>query len=127
MARRRIRIGIEDDDGVKMDIRLEGDVSREKLMKVYDMLELIDNNRQEEIPESVGAKIWHVIEKYFVPNDFTSTNVLEKYEDEYNEPIKLSVISTYLARFSDRVRLSRKKAGREWVYTKVSIPTTITK
>ena len=41
---------------------------------------------------------------------------MKKYEDEYNEPIKLSVISTYLARYSSRMKLHRMKTGREWTY-----------
>ena len=118
MAKRRIRIDVEDGDGVHFDIKLEGDVSKEKLMKVYDMLELLDT-KNTTIPDSVGAKIWHLIEKYFPLGNFTSTLILEKYEDEYNQPIKLSVISTYLARFSSRAKLDRKRTGREWTYAQV--------
>jgi len=47
--------------------------------------------------------------------------VLEKYEDEYNEPIKLSVVSTYLARFASRNRIERTRAGREWSYQIIRI------
>lgn len=118
MAKRRIRIDVEDGDGVHFDIKLEGDVSKEKLMKVYDMLELLDA-KNTTIPDSVGAKIWHLIEKYFPLGNFTSSLILEKYEDEYNQPIKLSVISTYLARFSSRAKLDRKRTGREWTYAQV--------
>lgn len=118
MAKRRIRIDVEDEDGVRFDIKLEGDVSKEKLVKVYDMLELFDT-KNTTTPDTVGAKIWHLIEKYYPLGNFTSTLILEKYEDEYNEPIKLSVISTYLARFSSRTKLDRRRTGREWTYTKV--------
>ena len=118
MAKRRIRIDIEDGDGVHFDIKLEGDVSKEKLMKVYDMIELMDVRRTQP-PDSIGAKVWFIIEKYFTPGTFTSTMLLEKYEDEYNEPIKLSVISTYLARFSSRMKLERERVGREWAYTQM--------
>jgi len=47
--------------------------------------------------------------------------VLEKYEDEYNEPIKLSVVSTYLARFASRNRVERARIGREWSYQIIRI------
>ena len=123
MGSRRIQINIEDKDGIKMNIKLEGDVSRDKLMKVYDMIELMENREAEQTPDTLGAKIWSIIEKHFTPGPFTSTGVLEKYEDEYNEPIKLSVISTYLARFSTKSKLSRHKKGREWAYLQPSIPT----
>ena len=116
MAKRRIRIDIEDEDGVHFNLKLEGDISKEKLMKIYSMVELIDVKRTQP-PDSIGAKIWFIIEKYFTPGTFTSTALLEKYEDEYNEPIKLSVISTYLARFSSKMKLDRERVGREWAYT----------
>lgn len=121
MARRRIRIDVEDEDGVHFDIKLEGDVSKEKLVKVYDMLELLDT-KNTTTPDSVGAKIWHLVEKYFPLGNFTSTLILEKYEDEYNEPIKLSVISTYLARFSSRTKLDRRRMGRAWTYARAGGP-----
>ena len=38
--------------------------------------------------DSVGSKIWHIVDKFFPMEKFTSTNILEKYEDEFNEPIK---------------------------------------
>lgn len=115
MVRKRIRIDVDDGDGVRIDIKLEGDVTKEKLMKVYEMVELMNTKSTTQL-DTVGAKIWHVAEKYFAPGNFTSNMVLEKYEDEYNEPIKLSVVSTYLARFSDRMRMERRKTGREWSY-----------
>lgn len=42
--------------------------------------------------------------------------MLEKYEDEYEEPIKLSVISTYLSRFAVKGKVTREKQGKEWAY-----------
>jgi predicted transcriptional regulator len=52
---------------------------------------------------------------------FTSTNILEKYEDEFNEPVKLSVISTYLSRFAGKGRVDRTRTGREWTYQSTKI------
>jgi predicted transcriptional regulator len=45
--------------------------------------------------------------------------VLEAYEDRYNEPIKLSMVSTYLARFTSKGILARNRSGREWRYKRV--------
>lgn len=114
---KRIRIDIKGADGVSYNLKLEGDVSKEKLVQVYEMMDMLMDKREESALDSVGAKIWNVVEKYFGYGGFTSNLVLEKYEDEYNEPIKLSVISTYLARYSSRMKLYRKKTGREWTYT----------
>jgi predicted transcriptional regulator len=71
--------------------------------------------------ESIGSKIWHIIDKFFPMGKFTSTNILEKYEDEFNEPVKLSVISTYLSRFTSKGRVERVRTGREWTYQSIKI------
>ncbi len=71
--------------------------------------------------DSVGSKIWHIVDKFFPVGKFTSTNILEKYEDEFNEPVKLSVISTYLSRFSSKGRVDRVRTGREWTYQTIKI------
>jgi hypothetical protein len=65
---------------------------------------------------SVGDRIWSLVEEKFPYGSFTSTDILELYEDQYNEPIKLSIISTYLSRYSERGRLMRSRQGKEWVY-----------
>jgi len=121
--KKRIRIDIEDADGAKYDIRLEGNVTREKVLKIFEVMNLMNIEGGEETEEarvsntdSIGTKIWHVVEKYFPVGKFTSTGVLEKYEDEFNEPIKLSIISVYLSRFCAKDRLGRVKTGREWTY-----------
>ena len=40
--RRRIKIELEDEEGTKYTLALEGAVSRDKLMKAMDMLEVMD-------------------------------------------------------------------------------------
>ena len=117
MKQKRIRIDVQDQDGAKYDFKIEGNVTKEKVLKIFELMDLI-NIEEEQAPnlDSVGGKIWNVIENSFPAGRFTSSEVLEKYEDEYNEPIKLSVISTYLARFASRNRIERTRAGREWSY-----------
>ncbi|QLH07818.1 hypothetical protein [Nitrosopumilus ureiphilus] len=124
MTNKRIRIGMEDADGAKYDIKLEGNVTREKILKIFEMMDLM--NIEEEQTEttnmdSVGSKIWFIVDKFFPMGKFTSTNILEKYEDEFNEPIKLSIISTYLSRFSSKGRVNRLRTGREWTYQTIKI------
>lgn len=65
---------------------------------------------------SVGDRIWNIVQTKFPFAKFTSSDVLEMYEDHYNEPIKLSIISTYLSRYSERGRLARVRQGKEWTY-----------
>ena len=122
MKQKRIRIDVQDQDGAKYDFKIEGNVTKEKVLKIFELMDLI-NIEEDQAPnlDSVGGKIWNVIESSFPAGRFTSSEVLEKYEDEYNKPIKLSVISTYLARFASRNRIERTRAGREWSYQLIRI------
>jgi len=123
MAKKRIRIDMEDSDGACYDIKIEGNVTRDKVLKIFEMMDLMNIEEDQETTnmDSVGSKIWHVVDKFFPMGKFTSTNILEKYEDELNEPVKLSVISTYLSRFSSKGRLDRVRTGREWTYQTIKI------
>ena len=122
MNQKRIRIDVQDKDGAKYDFKIEGNVTKEKVLKIFELMDLI-NIEEDQAPnlDSVGGKIWNVTENSFPTGRFTSSEVLEKYEDEYNEPIKLSVISTYLARFASRNRIERTRTGREWSYQIIRI------
>ena len=117
MKQKRIRINLEDNEGAKFKFDIEGNVTKDKVLKLFELMDLM-NIEEEQTPDldSVGGKIWNVVENHFPTGKFTSSDVLEKYEDEYNEPIKLSVVSTYLARFASRNRIERVRAGREWSY-----------
>jgi len=123
MAQKRIRIDMEDSDGARFNIKIEGNVTREKVLKIFEMMDLMNIEEEQETTnmESVGSKIWHIVDKFFPMGKFTSTTILEKYEDEFNEPVKLSVISTYLSRFSSKGRIDRVRTGREWTYQAIKI------
>jgi hypothetical protein len=120
MVRKRIRIDLEDSDGAKYNLSLEGNVTHEKMLKIFELMNLINIEESEKDNiqlDSIGAKIWNVIDKNFPIGKFTSSMILEKYEDEYEEPIKLSIISTYLSRFTVKGKLAREKqGGKEWAY-----------
>ena len=122
MNQKRIRIDVHDKDGAKYDFKIEGNITKEKALKIFELMDLI-NIEEEQAPDldSVGGKIWNIIENSFPVGKFTSSEVLEKYEDEYNEPIKLSVVSTYLARFASRNKIGRTRIGREWSYQIIRI------
>ena len=129
MAGKRIRIDLEDKDGAKYKFNLEGNINRDKVLKIFDLLDLMNIEETADNPgvESVGGKIWHIVDKYYPTGKFTSSDILEKYEDEFNEPIKLSVISTYLARFTSKNKVERAKKGREWAYQTVKLTNTAPK
>jgi hypothetical protein len=123
-GKRRFKIELEDAEGSKYNLSLEGNVSKEKIIKIVEFMDLLNiesngNGEGETItkmPGSVGDRIWSLVEGKFPYGSFTSTDILELYEDQCNEPIKLSIISTYLSRYSERGRLMRNRQGKEWVY-----------
>jgi predicted transcriptional regulator len=88
------------------------------MLKIFELMNLMNIEEPEGTAQldSIGAKIWNIIDKNFPIGKFTSSIILEKYEDEYEEPIKLSVISTYLSRFAVKGKVAREKNGKEWAY-----------
>ena len=125
MTRKKIRIDLEDAEGAKYNFSLEGNVTKDKMLKIFELMDLMNiEENQAEAPtlDSVGAKIWNIVDKHFPLGRFTSSEVLEQYEDDYGEPIKLSIISTYLARFASKGRVARAREGREWAYQVAKIP-----
>lgn len=125
-GKKKFRIELEDAEGGKYNLSMEGNISREKILKIVEFMDLVNlestapNGQGEPVqrprPASVGDKIWGLVDGKFPYGTFTSSDILELYEDQYNEPIKLSIISTYLSRYSDRGRLVRNRQGKEWIY-----------
>jgi len=122
LARKRIRIDLEDSEGAKYNFSLEGNVTRDKMLKIFELMDLMNIESEEPTQlDSIGSKIWNIIDKYHPIGKFTSSIILEKFEDEYEVPVKLSVISTYLSRFASKGRVVREKQGKEWAYQIIKI------
>jgi hypothetical protein len=122
-GKKKFKIELEDAEGSKYNLSLEGNVTKDKIVKIIEFMDLLNLEAQNgegatmtRAHSSVGDKIWGLVEGKFPYGSFTSTDILELYEDQYNEPIKLSIISTYLSRYSERGRLVRTRQGKEWVY-----------
>ena len=124
MTKKQVRIDVEDNEGVKTKISIEGNVTRAKVLKIFELMDMINIEEHDNGPkvDSVGGKIWYLVDKYYTTGRFTSSELLERYEDEYNEPVKLSVISTYLSRFTSKNKVQRAKKGREWAYQAIISP-----
>ncbi len=126
--RKRIKIELEDEEGTKYTLALEGTVSRDKLMKAMDMLEVMDVPL-EHAPRSPDqgtffGKVQTLLETTFAAGDFSSSDVARELEDKYGQPVKLSTISTYLARLTDKQYIKRERFGNSWVYRKVYLKPT---
>lgn len=131
-GKRKIKIEIEDNDGDKYNLSLAGKLSKEKMLKV---LELIGSFQEETVKTNetmhryghedyyqqnavnLGTKLWNIINSAFEYQKFSSSELSYVYNHTYNENIQLSIVSTYLSRFFVRNKLERIKHGKEWMYS----------
>ena len=123
--KKKVKIELEDNAGSKYNLSLEGNFSKEKILQIIELMELVRSDSMDKITNSpqennsiisVDSKIWNIVEQSFYYNTFTSSDIVNIYNKKYNETIKLSIISTYLARYVKKGKLKRAKRLREYVY-----------
>ena len=114
MPAKKMRVDVFDENGNRYTVTFEGKVTREKALRLFDIVELLGgvhgkNEQKYEMTKfSKIDKTKLVVEKDFPFRWFSSKEILAIYEKKYNEPISLSTISTYLARLTDRGFLIKK-------------------
>jgi len=121
MPRNRFKIDLNDDEGNKFTISLEGNLNRDKVLKILDFVYLLGGAQaleKSEDPSSYSKfqKVQNVIERKFPVGWFTSQEVMISYEDVLDEPIGLSTVSTYLARLSKKGLLKKMGSGSKRKY-----------
>ena len=125
MPRKKVKFEFRDDEDNKYIISLEGIMSKEKLSRIIDIINEIDKNDVSGPIQlnlnTIFNKILKLVEDKFPLGSFTSNDLLEAYEDTYNTPIKLSTVSTYLARLAERGLTTREQIGNNWVYRRNKI------
>jgi hypothetical protein len=124
--RRKVKVEFQDDSGTKYSLAVEGRLSREKVMKLMDLMEMVDDgshNMDEPKPDGSTrfGKVQQILQKSYLAKEFSSADIAHDYEDTYGEGVELSVISTYLARMAQRGFLARQKFGSSWVYRMVHL------
>ncbi len=118
MPARKMRVELFDSEGNRYTIAFEGQVTREKALRIFDLVELLGGMPSEATPSSAGniltgnrlsrfEKVRLVIQKNFPLVWFSSKDIQAVYEQELKEPISLSTVSTYLARMTKRGLLLR--------------------
>jgi len=124
--KRKFRIEVEDEEGTRYTLALEGKVSRDKILKAVDMLDVMDVpiDQGGERPISDGTfygKVMGLIEAGFSTAEFSSSDVAREMDERYNQPVRLSTVSTYLARLAEKGYLRRERFGNSWVYRRVYV------
>lgn len=117
---KRVKVEFQDDKGAKYTLAVEGKVSREKVLKILDLMELVEGNASMQPPEADGSttfgKLQKIIEEAYAGKEFSSADIARDYEEQQGEHVALSTVSTYLSRLSERGMLKRQKFGNSWVY-----------
>jgi hypothetical protein len=109
MPARKIRVELFDSDGNRYTIAFEGQVTRDKALRLLDLVELLGGAPSEAPAASAGnalpnrvlsrfEKVQLVIQKSFPLIWFSSKEVQSVYEQELKDPVSLSTVSTYLSR-----------------------------
>jgi len=118
-----MRVEIFNGSGERYAITFEGQVTREKALRLLDLVELLGgmpsvnlgwNRPTSEL--SKLDKIRLVIEKGFPLGWFSSKDIQSAYEEEFKEPISLSTVATYLSRMADRGILTKNGASNRLRY-----------
>lgn len=141
-GKKKIKIELEDAEGGKYNLSLEGNLSTDKIQKVLQLVESLNISKEEHdnsikhmietpnpkyndgvnhIHNSIGSKIWTLIETNFTFSSFSSSDIAESYEELFGEQLQLSLISTYLSRYCEKRKLIRSKKGKEWIYKLIRI------
>jgi hypothetical protein len=118
MPARKMRVELFDSDGNRYTIAFEGQVTRDKALRLLDLVELLGGapgespsvNASTAIPNralSRFEKVEFVIQKNFPLIWFSSKDIQSIYEQELKEPVGLSTISTYLSRMATKGMLLR--------------------
>jgi hypothetical protein len=119
----KVKIEFTDQKGAKYSFAVDGP-SKENMGKLLDFVQSISDNaentnlqeQQQPITDTNFNKVYGLVLNKFRFGSFTSSDVLEAYEQHYQLRSTLSTISTYLSRLAERGVLSRSRNGTGWIY-----------
>lgn len=122
MPTKKVRIEIFN-NGDRYTITFEGQVTRDKALRLLDLVELLGGIPTVD-PESTHSaseitkieKVRLAAEKNFPVGWFSSKELQAAYEKQFNEPIRLSTASTYLSRLAERGFFIKKGASNQLRY-----------
>jgi MoxR-like ATPase len=121
MRPRRWKIEFYDPEGVRHAIAIDGPVTREKVGKILDLVELMAGTPQTSAT-ALGLsprkfdKLASTIISQLKGRNFTSGEARKAFETSFREKIPLSTVSTYLTRLADRGVLERQQEKLGLVY-----------
>ena len=128
MPARKMRVELFDEEGNRYVVSFEGQITREKALRLMDLVELLGGVAGGAVTPggNVAAtnnneftkyeKIRVVTQRNFPFVWFSSREVQSAYEQEFKEPVSLSTVATYLARMTNKGILLRTGASNSLKY-----------
>jgi hypothetical protein len=124
-----MRVELFDNEGNRYTVAFEGQITRDKALRLLDLVELL-GGMPGETPAAnvtnvqsagVGAssrfdKVRMLVQKNFPLVWFSSKDIQSYFEQELKEPISLSTVSTYLSRMATKGFLVRSGTGNALKY-----------
>ncbi len=99
---------------MRHSITIDGPVTREKVMKILDLVEVMSGTPQATAlglsPRKFDRLASTVLSR-LRSKEFTSSDAKKSFETTFGERIPLSTVSTYLSRLADRGVLEREEKG----------------
>jgi hypothetical protein len=109
MPAKKMRVELYDNNGNRYTITFEGQITRDKALQLFDLIELLGGLpsgtigwKEDATGISKFERIQNLVRKLFPLVWFSSKDVQQAYEQEFKEPITLSTVSTYLSRMCSR-------------------------
>jgi len=122
-----MRVELLDNEGNRYAITFEGQVTREKALRLLELVELLGGGpalSEAASPQvdqlgngcSKYTKVSTLVSRHFPMVWFSSRELQLAYEEEFKQPISLSTAATYLARMTARRLLTRTGASNNLKY-----------
>jgi len=127
MPAKKMRVELFDNEGNRYCVSIEGEVTRDKALRILDLVELLGgmpagtskpgsstvvSTRQ----LSKFDKVHAIVQKHFPLVWFSSREIQYMYEQELREPISLSTVATYLARLNVKGSVVKTGTGNKLKY-----------
>jgi hypothetical protein len=128
-----MRVELFDSEGNKYTVAFEGQMTREKAVRLLDLVELLGGVSSNSPRVGAGSesaseglskydKVRTLIQRSFPLVWFSSREVQTAYEQEFKEPLALSTAATYLARMSGRGVLTKTGPPNSLKYKTAPLP-----
>ena len=104
---RRLKLEFYDNDGVRHSVTVDGPVTREKIGKLLDLVEIMSGGpKMSSVALGTSPHKYDRLASLIVTQlkheEFTAAEAKKTFEESYGDRISLSTVATYLSRLAER-------------------------